>query len=265
VTEAASEPQGGRMLVIVPAYNEERSVGHVVQRIRSVVPGAEVLVVDDGSSDATARVAEAAGAMVVSLPFNLGIGGAVQTGFRYALEHGHDAAIQVDADGQHPPEQIPQLIETLERQGADLVVGSRFIEDTGYRADLPRSVGIRLLSRLLTLLCAQSLTDTTSGFRAAGRDAIRNLAHTYACDYPEVESLITLRKAGYRIVEIPVRMQPRREGRSSISLTKGLYYIPKVMLAAIVDSLAAPRWTKARAADPDSPPADLDSTFGHGE
>jgi hypothetical protein len=232
-----------RVLVIIPAFNEERSVGGVVGRVRSALPYARVLVVNDGSDDATAEVAAAAGAKVVELPYNLGIGGAVQTGFRYAADNGYDVAIQVDADGQHPPEEVPRLLAAMEN-GTDVVVGSRFIEDSGYRAPFPRNFGIKLFARLLSALCRQRLTDTTSGFRAAGRAAILNLAHTYACDYPEVESLITLKKAGFRIAEIPVKMSPRTEGQSSINLAKGLYYIVKVVLAVLVDALAEPRWTR---------------------
>jgi hypothetical protein len=233
-----------RVLVIVPAYNEGRSVGDVVRRVRSAVPEAVVLVVDDGSIDATAAAASDAGATVIRLPYNLGIGGAVQTGFRYAARHGFDTAIQVDADGQHPPEEVPRLLKAMDGDRADLVVGSRFIEESGYRAPFPRNFGIWLFSKLLSALCGQRLTDTTSGFRAAGRAAILNLAQTYACDYPEVESLITLKKAGFSIREAPVRMSPRTEGRSSINLVKGVYYIVKVVLAVLVDALADPRWTK---------------------
>lgn len=238
--------KGPRVLVIVPAYNEDRSVGAVVRRIRQALPDALPLVINDGSQDATTAAAAGAGAKVIELPFNLGIGGAVQTGFRYAAEHGFDVAVQVDADGQHPPEEIPRLLDAM-RNGTDVVVGSRFIEDSGYRAPFPRNFGIWLFAKLLSALCGQRLTDTTSGFRAAGRAAILNLADTYACDYPEVESLVTLKKAGYRIEEISVKMSPRTEGRSSINLIKGLYYIVKVILAVLVDAVAKPRLSRESA------------------
>lgn len=238
-----SAPQR-RMIAIIPALNEAATVGPVVRGVLRQAPGMTVLVVDDGSTDATAAVAEAAGARVVRLPYNLGIGGAVQTGFRYALQHGYDLALQVDGDGQHPPEEIPRLIEALDRTGADVVVGSRFIEPSGYRASPARRAGIWLFARLLSLLCRQRLTDTTSGFRVANRLAIRHLAEAYACDYPEVESLVTLHRAGFRVAETPVRMAPRAGGVSSIGPLRAIYYTVKVILAVLVDAVARPEFTR---------------------
>jgi hypothetical protein len=233
-----------RVLVIVPARNEARSVGPVVRGVLGVLPDATVLVVDDGSTDRTAGEAKAAGAEVVRLPYNLGIGGAVQTGFHYALANGFQVAIQVDGDGQHLPEEIPKLLSVMEREGADLVVGSRFLEDGGYRPTFARRFGIGLFAGLLTLLCRQRVTDTTSGFRAANRLAVAHLSETYACDYPEVESLVTLHRAGFRIAEVPARMAPRTEGASSIGSVRGFYYMLKVVLAVVVDALAKPVFTR---------------------
>ena len=202
-----------RVIVIIPAMNEAASVGQVVRGVLRVLPDAAVLVVDDGSTDRTAAEGEAAGALVVRLPYNLGIGGAVQTGFRYALAEGFDVAVQVDGDGQHLPEEIPKLLRTMESENADLVVGSRFIEESGYRPSFARRIGIRLFAALLGCICGRRLTDTTSGFRAAGRLAIAHLSEMYACDYPEVESLVTLHRSGFKIVEVPVHMVARAEGR----------------------------------------------------
>jgi glycosyltransferase involved in cell wall biosynthesis len=241
----ATTPPQGRLLVIIPAWNESTCVGPVVARTRRALPGATVLVVDDGSDDATEREALAAGAIVARLPYNLGIGGAVQTGLRYAARHAYDLAVQVDGDGQHPPEGIPRLIDALDRTGADVVIGSRFLGEGDYKASLARRLGIRLFAGVLSALCGQSLTDTTSGFRCANRTAIEHLAEVYACDYPEVESIISLHKAGFRIAETPVRMAPRAGGVSSINPLRAAYYTVKVLLAVLVDAVAAPRHSRA--------------------
>jgi glycosyltransferase involved in cell wall biosynthesis len=233
-----------RVIIIIPAMNEASSVGQVVRGALRVLPAAVALVVDDGSTDRTTAEGEAAGALVVRLPYNLGIGGAVQTGFRYALEKGFDVAVQVDGDGQHLPEEIPKLLRTMESENADLVVGSRFIEESGYRPSFARRIGIRLFAALLGCICGRRLTDTTSGFRAAGRLAIAHLSEMYACDYPEVESLVTLHRAGFKIVEVPVHMVARAEGSSSIGAIQGFYYMLKVVLAVLVDVVAKPIFTR---------------------
>lgn len=240
---SALEPRR-RILVIIPAWNESTCVGPVVTRVRQALPGATVLVVDDGSDDATEREAAAAGAIVACLPYNLGIGGAVQTGLRYAVSHGYDLAIQVDGDGQHPPEEIPRLIAALDADNADVAIGSRFLGEGDYKASLARRLGIGLFAGVLSVLCGRRLTDTTSGFRCANRLAIEHLAEVYACDYPEVESIISLHKAGFRITETPVRMAPRAGGVSSISPFRAAYYTVKVLLAVLVDAVAAPRYTR---------------------
>ncbi len=230
-----------KLLVILPAYNEGQCIRPVLAEIVRQQPHADLLVVNDGSIDDTVTAALQAGALVADLPHNLGIGGAMQTGFRYAKAHGYDVAVQVDADGQHPADQIQLLLNEMERSGVDLVIGSRFVEATGYRASLTRGVGIRFFARLLSALCHQRLTDTTSGFRAANRAAIAHLADNYACDYPEVESLISLHRAGYRICEVPVRMLPRQAGTSSISPLRSVYYMMKVAFAVLVGALSDAR------------------------
>jgi glycosyltransferase involved in cell wall biosynthesis len=224
-----------RRLAIVPARNEEDAVGRVVTELRAFDPELDVVVIDDGSEDATAERAAAAGAAVVSLPFNLGIGGAVQTGFKYALEHGYETVIRLDGDGQHDPEQIPNLLAPLERDEADVVVGSRFAtSDENYRPPFARRAGIRWFAHLVSLLTRQKLTDTTSGFQAVNARAIRLFAVDYPHDYPEVEAAVMVVRHRLRIMEVPARMRGRETGRSSITLLRSLYYAIKVTLALLV-------------------------------
>ena len=222
-----------KKLIIIPAYNEQGSIGAVVETIRKQVGDADILVVNDGSQDRTARMARESGAMVISLPYNMGIGTAVQSGFLFAKEKGYHFVVQVDGDGQHPAKEIPRLLEALDN-GADVAIGSRFIQPTGYRPPLFRAVGIRVFSFLVSLIVGEKVHDTTSGFRAANRKAILLLVETYPHDYPEVEALITLYRHGMKFVEIPVEMNYRREGKSSISAKAGLYYMLKVTLAVLV-------------------------------
>jgi glycosyltransferase involved in cell wall biosynthesis len=221
-----------RVLVIVPAFNEERSVGGVVREVLAA-GHANVLVVDDGSSDATSSRAREAGARVLVLPFNLGIGGAVQSGYLFALRHGYDVAVQVDGDGQHDPREIERLLAPLARGEADFVLGSRFVGTSTYRAPAVRRIGMRIFSTTVSAIGGQPLLDTTSGFRAAGRSVIAYLAEHYPQDYPEVESLLLLKRAGFRIVEVPCRFRERTQGRSSITAARSVYYLVKVLLAIL--------------------------------
>jgi len=225
-----------RIVAVVPAFDEEGAVGAVVGEIHAFDPAIDVVVVDDGSSDATAASATAAGAAVVRLPFNLGIGAAVQTGFRYALEHDYDVAVRLDGDGQHDPSQLPKLLAPLERDEADVVTGSRFRDDDGegYRPPLGRRIGISWFARLVSLLSGQRVTDTTSGFQALNRRGIALFASDYPSDYPEVEATVLLLKHRLRLVEVPVRMREREHGSSSITFLRSLYYAIKVTLALLV-------------------------------
>ncbi|HEY6149930.1 MAG TPA: glycosyltransferase family 2 protein [Gaiellaceae bacterium] len=223
-----------RLLVIVPALNEEHSLANVIAEIRSVDPRFEIVVVDDGSADGTSRVASAAGAIVVKLPYNIGIGGAVQTGYKYALERGFDIAVQVDGDGQHDPREIPRLLEPLLDGRADMVVGSRFAPGGGYRGTPLRRIGIHIFAAVVSLMVRARVTDTTSGFRAVSRKAIRLFALDYPPDYPEVEATVLLVRHKLRMLEVPVQMRVRETGASSITALSSVYYMIKVLLALFI-------------------------------
>jgi hypothetical protein len=225
----------GRIVAVVPAFDEEAAIGAVVAEIHAFDPAIDVVVVDDGSGDATAAAAAAAGAAVVRLPFNLGIGAAVQTGFRYAFDEKYDVAVRLDGDGQHDPAELPKLLEPLERDEADVVTGSRFRqEEDGYRPPLGRRLGITWFARLVSLLSGQRVTDTTSGFQALNRQGIALFARDYPSDYPEVEATVLLLKHRLRLVEVPVRMREREHGSSSITFLRSIYYAIKVTLALFI-------------------------------
>ena len=225
---------GVRRIAVVPAFNEEDSIGRVIEEIRAFDPGFEIVVVDDGSTDATAAAAAARGAHVLRLPFNLGIGGAVQTGYRFAAERGYDLAVQVDGDGQHDPAQLPRILEPVLDGEADMVVGSRFAGVGDYRAPLLRRTGGRIFAWTVSAVVGQRMTDTTSGFRAVNRRGIELFAGDYPHDYPEVEATILLHKHRLRLKEVPVEMRMRAGGRSSITAVRSVYYMAKVLLAIFV-------------------------------
>jgi hypothetical protein len=233
---AAAEPELSRRrrLAIVPAYNEERTIERVIAEIRAFDPGFEIVVVDDGSTDRTAVVAERAGAHVLRLPFNLGIGGAVQAGYQFARDQGFELAVQVDGDGQHDPSEIAALVEPILGGKADMVVGTRFAAGGGYRGTRLRRVGIHLFAALVSVLVRQRVTDTTSGFRAVNRKGIRLFAAEYPPDYPEVEATVVLSRHRLRMVEVPVVMRIRETGSSSITALRSVYYMVKVLLALFI-------------------------------
>jgi glycosyltransferase involved in cell wall biosynthesis len=224
-----------KILVIVPAYNEEESVGKVVEGVHALLPEAEVLVVNDGSTDLTSEKARARGATVLELPFNLGIGGAMQAGYRYAYEKGCDIAIQVDADGQHDPKEIAKLLKALEEKKMDVAMGSRFLGHSEFKSSLMRRIGISIFSRVISTIVGQKITDPTSGFRAANRKAIQLFALDYPQDYPEPEVVVLLHQCGLKMTEIPVAMSQRYAGESSITKMRSVYYMVKVLLAILVD------------------------------
>ncbi len=230
-----------KILVIIPAYNEEASIGGVIGGVRKNVPEADIVVVNDGSRDATGSIAERLGAAVLHHPYNLGIGATMQTGYKYARLKGYGIAVQVDADGQHPADQIRSLVRPLIEKKADIVVGSRFLEKGEYRPSIARSAGMAIFSKLVSTIIGERVSDTTSGFRAAGRNCIEFFCRQYPDDYPEVEALVLLHKGGFSIIEVPVRMSERAGGRSSITPMKSLYYMVKVLLAIFVDLLKKTR------------------------
>lgn len=224
-----------KILIIIPAYNEEDSVSKVVEDIRNHLPQVDILVVNDGSTDRTSQKGKGSGAIVLDLPFNLGIGGAMQAGYKYAFEKDYDIAIQVDGDGQHDPEEVPKLLKVMEEEKVDMVIGSRFIGDSEYKSSAARRVGISILSKVISVIVRQKLTDPTSGFRAASRRAIQLFALDYPQDYPEPEALVLLHQCGLAMKEVPVEMSERFAGESSITKIRSVYYMVKVHLAVFVD------------------------------
>jgi glycosyltransferase involved in cell wall biosynthesis len=224
--------------VIIPAFNEEEAVGHVVRSVNEALPTACVLVVNDGSSDGTARSAEQAGATVLSLPVNLGIGGAVQAGYRYALEHAFQLAIQIDGDGQHDPQEAMRVLAPILTGEADMIVGSRWLGRGDYVAPRSRRFGMRILAKLVSRATGTVLTDSTSGFRAVGRRGIELFAHEYPTDFPEVETIVLATRRGLRVREVGVRMEQRTTGRSSISgVRSSAYYMIRVIMVLLLDSI----------------------------
>lgn len=226
-----------RKAAVVPAYNEAGSIGRVVSELRATDAELEVVVVDDGSTDETAVLARAAGATVLSLPYNLGIGAAVQTGLQYAHEHDFDVAVQVDGDGQHDAAELQKLFEPILSGRADIAVGTRFAGERAYRSTFARRIGIALFAGIVSLIVRQRVTDTTSGFRAMNRRGIRLFASDYPHDYPEVEATVLVFRHRLSMVEVPVAMRRRETGRSSITAFGSLYYMGKVSLALFVGLL----------------------------
>ena len=223
-----------RRVAIVPAYNEEHNLARLLGELHALDAGLEVVVVSDGSTDRTAEIAAANGAHVVQLPFNLGIGGAVQTGFRFAWERGYDLAVRLDGDGQHDPSQLRAVVAPVAAGEADLAIGSRFLAAGGYRSSAARRIGIRVLARVVSWIAHQRLTDTTSGFQALNRRAIRLFAADLPLDYPEVEGLVMALRHRIRVKEVPVTMRERETGRSSITFIRSIYYVLKVTLALFI-------------------------------
>jgi glycosyltransferase involved in cell wall biosynthesis len=225
-----------KILAIVPAFNEEQGIHHVVEQFKNV-DNVDILVINDCSKDKTSTVCREFGLNVIDLPTNLGIGGAVQTGYKYALQKGYDIAIQVDGDGQHNPSYIEDLIEPILVGKADLVIGSRYLEHEGFQSSFMRRMGINYFSFLIKFLQKKKITDPTSGFRAANKTVIELFSNRYPIDYPEPESIVYLLRNNYRVQEVPVVMNERVGGESSIRAFKTVYYMIKVSLAIIIDNL----------------------------
>lgn len=228
-----------KVLIIIPAWNEAESIGTVISEVRGELPGVDVLVVDDGSTDGTATAAAAAGATVATLPYNLGVGGAMRTGYRYARDHDYDVAIQVDADGQHDPRYVPKLVDALEH--ADLVIGSRFAGVGDYRVRGPRQWAMTMLCVVLSRLARTRLTDTTSGFKAVNRKLIEMFAVWYPAEYlgDTIEALVRATRCGYRIAEVPVAMRVRMAGTPSASPIKASLYLFRAFMVLLLALIRA--------------------------
>ena len=223
-----------KTLIIIPAYNEQNTLEGLISEIGEKCPGTDYVVINDCSSDRTLETLDKIGANYVSAPVNLGIGGAVQTGYKYAFENGYDIAIQVDGDGQHDVSYIDDLIAPIVNGDADVTIGSRFIEKEGFQSSGARRAGIRLLSSLIWLMTGTRVKDVTSGFRAVNKQYIGVFAENYPDDYPEPEVIVISSLSGARIREIPVKMRERSDGVSSINMKKSVYYMIKVSLAIII-------------------------------
>ena len=227
-----------KVLVIIPAFNESEAISDVLDALREQTPDYDVLVVNDGSTDNTAEVVKQhPGVNLIQLPFNMGIGSTVQTGYKFAVLHGYDICVQCDADGQHPVHQIPDIVQGVLEGKGDMVIGSRYVADTDYRPSIFRRIGKSLLSRIVNSVVGGGITDTTSGFRAMNRAVFATFAKTYPDDYPEPEALVIMHKRGLKAVEIPVQMQARQGGESSINLVDAGYYIVKVSMAIVIGKL----------------------------
>jgi len=228
------------VLVIVPAHNEEESLAATLAEVRTKAPDVDLLVVDDGSRDGTARVAREAGVKVVRHPVNLGVGGALQTGFHWAIDHGYDIGVQLDADGQHDPDYLAALLAPVAEGRCDLSIGSRFVEASGYRAPLNRRLGMMLFQAVVRLAIGRRITDTTSGFRAYSREVMNACRFDFPKDFPDAPLLIVLARRGFRLDEVPVRMRERHAGRSFYTLGKQLYYPYKNLLASLMALIRRP-------------------------
>lgn len=226
-----------KKLVIIPAYNEEKSILNTVQDVLDHAPGFDYVVVNDCSRDHTRQLCREHHLNLLDLPINLGIGGAIQTGYRYALEHGYDMAVQFDGDGQHDASYLQRLADKLEQDNLDMVIGSRFIENQGFQSTGLRRFGIQFFKRLIKLLYGATITDATSGMRLCNRRVLEQFSADYPQDYPEPETVARLLRRGYRVEEVPVVMRERQAGTSSINPAKSVYYMIKVSAAILIERL----------------------------
>lgn len=230
-----------KILVMIPAYNEEENIKNVILKLKEDYPEADYVVINDCSKDGTLKELKKIEANYIDLPLNLGIGGGVQTGYKYALQNNYDIAIQVDGDGQHDTAYLKTVIEPIEKGEADIVIGSRFIKKEGFQSSELRRLGINVLSALIKLCCGTKVLDVTSGLRAVNRKYIELYANEYPIDYPEPEAIVRASLDGAKIYEVPVMMKERMAGSSSISSWKSIYYMLKVSLAIIMCRLSNKR------------------------
>ena len=226
-----------KKLIIIPAYNEEENIERTVNAIQKSAQGFDYVIINDCSTDNTRKICEEKEFNIVNLPINLGIGGAVQTGYKYAYENGYDVAVQVDGDGQHDPEFLNTMADYLIEHQVDMVIGSRFIEKKGFQSSITRRMGIQFFSKLIKVLTGKKITDPTSGLRMIGRNVMEIFSEDYPRDYPEPESIVAVLRKNMKIEEIPVVMLERQGGVSSISPKKSIYYMVKVTLAILIERI----------------------------
>ena len=227
-----------KTLVLIPCYNEEENIKAVVERLTETCPWADYLVINDCSTDRSEEILRENGFCYISLPINLGIGGGIQSGYRYARANGYDITVQMDGDGQHDPAYLEKVIRPVAEGRLDMAIGSRFIEKEGFQTSFMRRLGINIESALIYLLCGKQVLDVTSGYRACGKALTAFFADHYAADYPEPEAILAATLNGYRVGEVAVKMKERQGGVSSISGFKTVYYMVKVSLSLIIDRLA---------------------------
>ncbi|HSW48582.1 MAG TPA: glycosyltransferase family 2 protein [Bryobacteraceae bacterium] len=225
------------LLIIVPAFNEQASIAAVIRETQEALPGVRLLVIDDCSTDATASLAREAGVEVLSLPHHLGLGGAVQAGYKLAYELGYRFVIRIDGDGQHDPRDVPLLFQTLRDSGCQMVIGSRFLEEDSRHTSLMRKLGVRFFRAVLRPILGKAVRDPTSGFVGVNQEALQVFSRSFPLEYPEIEALVVLQRRAFRFVEVPVKMRRRMGGRSSITTVKSVYYIVHVLLGVLVNIL----------------------------
>jgi glycosyltransferase involved in cell wall biosynthesis len=230
------------LLILVPAFNEEGAVGGVIESVRETIPGVSILVVDDCSLDGTVSAAKAAGADVLSLPHHLGLGGAVQAGYKLAFELGFEYVIRVDGDGQHEARDIPRIFEALRESGCEMVIGSRYVNGSQVYTSPLRLLGIRFFRLILRPILGKDVRDPTSGFVGVNRSALQVFSRSFPLEYPEIEALVVLQRKAFRFTEVSCRFHPRRTGKSSITPLKSIYYIVHVLLGVFVNVLRLPRF-----------------------
>lgn len=229
--------RASKLLVLIPAFNEEAAVAGVVREVKALMPGVPVLVVDDCSEDGTVDVARTVGAEVLPMPYHLGLGGCVQAGYRLAFELGYDYVIRVDGDGQHDPRYIPEMLAALEREGCEMVIGSRFMNGDGEHSGFLRAMGIVFFRAVLRPILGRRVHDPTSGFVGVNRTALALFSKSFPLEYPEIEALVVLQRKRFRFVEVNCKMRPRRGGRTTITALKSLYYPVHVLLGVFVNIL----------------------------
>ncbi|MBA7473767.1 Undecaprenyl-phosphate mannosyltransferase [subsurface metagenome] len=226
-----------KIMVLIPTYNEEKSIGQVIRGVRKSLPQADIVVVDGESSDSTEEIARKLEVIILKVPHSLGIGGGVETGFSFADLRRYDMVVRVDGDGQHSPNQIPRLMQPILNGKADVTIGSRYIGAGDYKASLSRTLSIKLFSLIISAIIRQKITDATSGFQVVNRRVIEFLSRSYFFDYSEVEAIVLLRKVGFKILEIPVSMEKRTQGSSSFTFVRAFYYIFTGVLLLLISLL----------------------------